>query len=107
MSTGTTDKTAAEAWIAGKKPPKNELGPPGRIRTVPREVPVRDETIRLGQLLKLVGAIDSGSEAKTFLASESVHVNDEREVRRGRQLHVGDTVVVGDQRLRVTARRSA
>lgn len=69
-----------------------------------REVPIRDETIRLGQLLKLVGAIDSGSEAKAFLAVESVLVNEEREVRRGRQLRVGDTVQVGEQRLRVGAR---
>ena len=71
---------------------------------MPREVPIRDETIRLGQLLKLVGAIDSGSEAKTFLAVEPVWVNEEREVRRGRQLSVGDTVRVGEQQLRVTAR---
>jgi ribosome-associated protein len=69
-----------------------------------REVPIRDETIRLGQLLKLVGTIDSGSEAKTFLAVESVWVNEEREERRGRQLRAGDTVRVGEQRLRVTAR---
>jgi ribosome-associated protein len=69
-----------------------------------REVPIRGETIRLGQLLKLVGAIDSGSEAKTFLAVEPVWVNEEREERRGRQLRAGDTVRVGDQRLQVAAR---
>jgi aryl-alcohol dehydrogenase-like predicted oxidoreductase/ribosome-associated protein YbcJ (S4-like RNA binding protein) len=69
-----------------------------------REVPIRGETIRLGQLLKLVGAIDSGSEAKTFLAVESVLVNEEREVRRGRQLRAGDTVLVGEQQLLVAAR---
>jgi ribosome-associated protein YbcJ (S4-like RNA binding protein) len=41
-----------------------------------REVPIRGETIRLGQLLKLVVTIDSGSEAKTFLAVEPVWVNE-------------------------------
>ena len=56
-----------------------------------REVQIRDETIRLGQLLKLVGIIDSGSEAKGFLASQPVLVNEEREMRRGRQLRAGDT----------------
>jgi ribosome-associated protein len=71
-----------------------------------REVQIRDETIRLGQLLKLVGAIESGSEAKAFLAVESVWVNEELEVRRGRQLRAGDTVRVGEQHLRVTARPS-
>lgn len=68
-----------------------------------REVPIRGETIRLGQLLKLVGVIDSGSEAKTFLAVEPVWVNEEREQRRGRQLRAGDSVRVGEQQLLVTA----
>jgi ribosome-associated protein len=67
------------------------------------EVPIRSDTIRLGQLLKLVGAIDSGSEAKSFLAVETVWVNDEREARRGRQLRAGDTVRVGERELQVTA----
>ncbi len=68
-----------------------------------REVQIRDETIRLGQLLKLVGIIDSGSEAKAFLALQSVLVNDERETRRGRQLRTGDTVRIGEQQLLVSA----
>lgn len=66
------------------------------------EVPIRGETIRLGQLLKLVGALDSGSEAKSFLAAEHVSVNEEREQRRGRQLRAGDVVRVGEQELLVT-----
>jgi ribosome-associated protein len=66
-----------------------------------REVQIRDETIRLGQLLKLVGIIDSGSEAKEFLASHPVLVNNERETRRGRQLRCGDTIQVGEQQLLV------
>jgi ribosome-associated protein len=61
-----------------------------------REVAIREESIRLGQLLKLAGLIDSGSEAKALLASETVWVNGERETRRGRQLARGDTVRVGD-----------
>ncbi len=67
-----------------------------------REVQIRDETIRLGQLLKLVGIIDSGSEAKAFLALQSVLVNDQRETRRGRQCRRGDTIRVGEQQLLVT-----
>jgi ribosome-associated protein len=67
-----------------------------------REVQIRDETIRLGQLLKLVGIIDSGSEAKEFLALHPVWVNDERETRRGRQLRAGDTIRVDERQLLVT-----
>ncbi len=74
------------------------------IHPMLREIQIQDEPIRLGQLLKLVGAIDSGSEAKAFLALEPVWVNDEPEIRRGRQLHAGDTVRVGEQQLLLTAR---
>jgi ribosome-associated protein len=63
--------------------------------------------IRLGQLLKLAGVLDSGAEVKAFLATERVCVNEERELRRGRQLHVGDVVRVGERELRLTANVSA
>jgi ribosome-associated protein len=66
-----------------------------------REVPIRDETIRLGQLLKLAGVADSGADAKELLAEGAVSVNGEREERRGRQLRRGDTVAVGGDELRV------
>ena len=67
-----------------------------------REIPIRGEMIRLGQLLKLAGIVDSGSEVKIFLAIESVLINGQREGRRGRQLHPGDRVRVGEYDLRVT-----
>jgi ribosome-associated protein len=67
------------------------------------EIAIRGEMIRLGQLLKLAGIVDSGSEVKAFLASETVLVNNEREARRGRQLHPGDAVRVGRHDLRVIA----
>jgi ribosome-associated protein len=69
---------------------------------VPREVQITGETIRLGQLLKLAGVVGSGSEAKDLLAFEAVLVNGEPEARRGRQLHVGDTVRVGEDELVVS-----
>ena len=68
-----------------------------------RELAIRGETIRLGQLLKLAGVSDSGSDAKALLADESVTVNGERETRRGRQLRPGDVVHVGELELRVTS----
>jgi ribosome-associated protein len=70
---------------------------------VPSEILIRGEMIRLGQLLKLAGVVDSGSGVKAFLAAERVLVNDEPESRRGRQLHHGDTVRVGAHDLRVIA----
>jgi ribosome-associated protein len=57
-----------------------------------REVVIRDDVIRLGQLLKLAGIADSGVDAKELLADGGVRVNGEPEARRGRQLHDGDVV---------------
>jgi ribosome-associated protein len=59
--------------------------------------------IRLGQLLKLAGVIDSGAEVKAFLAVEPVLVNGEREARRGRQLSPGDIVAIGEREFHVTS----
>jgi ribosome-associated protein len=69
---------------------------------VVRDIPIQGETIRLGQLLKLAGVVDSGSEVKALLASEPALVNGEPDTRRGRQLHHGDVVRVGGDELRVT-----
>jgi ribosome-associated protein len=67
------------------------------------EVAIRGDTIRLGQLLKLAGVVGAGGEAKALLATETVLVNGEPEARRGRQLHPGDEVRVGDEVIRLVA----
>jgi ribosome-associated protein len=66
------------------------------------DVPIRDESIRLGQFLKLANLIDSGSDAKHLLLEGLVTVNDEVETRRGRQLHPGDIVALQGRRVRVS-----
>ena len=53
-----------------------------------------EDTIRLGQLLKLVDAVPTGAQVKDFLLDGTVRVNGEPEERRGRQLHRGDVVAV-------------
>ncbi|MEH3141948.1 MAG: RNA-binding S4 domain-containing protein [Mycobacterium kyogaense] len=65
------------------------------------DVPIRDETIRLGQFLKLANLIDTGADAKGVIADGLVSVNDEVETRRGRQLRAGDVVIFGGQSARV------
>jgi ribosome-associated protein len=56
------------------------------------DVPIRDESIRLGQFLKLASLIDSGADAKAVIGDGLVQVNGEVETRRGRQLRAGDVV---------------
>jgi ribosome-associated protein len=68
-----------------------------------RDVPIRDESIRLGQFLKLADLIDNGSDAKAVIAAGEVTVNGDTETRRGRQLRRGDTVTLGGQSARVSA----
>lgn len=66
------------------------------------DVPIRDETIRLGQFLKLADLIDNGSDAKAAIAGGEVTVNGDAELRRGRQLQHGDVVTLRGQSARVT-----
>jgi ribosome-associated protein len=74
---------------------------------VARDVPIRGDMIRLGQLLKLADVVDGGGEVKDYLAEVPVLVNGEPEDRRGRQLHPGDLVVTGDEELRVVGEGEA
>ena len=67
----------------------------------PVDVPIREIGIRLGQFLKLAGAVDSGADVKALIADGAVTVNGQPEARRGRQLVRGDEVGLGGQRWRV------
>jgi ribosome-associated protein len=71
-----------------------------------QEIKIRGNMIRLGQLLKLGGVVESGAEGKELLASDAVLVNGTVETRRGRQLHDGDVVEVAEWEFRVSARSS-
>lgn len=66
---------------------------------------VRDDGIRLGQLMKLADLADTGTDARVLLDLGEVEVNGEPESRRGRQLHAGDVVAVGEQSVRLVAQR--
>jgi ribosome-associated protein len=62
------------------------------VRTV--DLRPGEESIRLGQLLKLLDAVPSGAQVKDVLTAGVVQVNGEPEERRGRQLRRGDVVSV-------------
>ncbi|CEK19748.1 S4 domain protein YaaA [Chthonomonas calidirosea] len=65
-------------------------------------VPLREEYITLGQLLKLIGAIPTGGAARAFLTTTTVYVNGEPENRRGRKLYPGDTVTFDCRSYQIT-----
>jgi ribosome-associated protein len=59
------------------------------------------EGTTLGQALKVASLVGSGGEAKILIQAGEVLVNGEVETPRGRMLHEGDVVEVGDERLEV------
>ena len=63
---------------------------------MPTQVSITDDSIKLGQFIKLASLVDSGGHAKEAVASGRVAVNDDTETRRGRTLRDGDVVCVGD-----------
>jgi ribosome-associated protein len=69
------------------------------------DVEIRDEMIRLGQLLKLAGVVDDGAQAREAIEAGEVTVGGVVETRRGRQLHPGDVVAYAGQSLRIVSSR--
>lgn len=65
------------------------------------DIEIRDDAIRLGQLLKLAGVVGGGGEAAALIADGEVLVDGEVETRRGAQIRVGQTVTVAGQDLTV------
>ena len=57
-----------------------------------KEITIKDEFIKLGQLLKLAGLVSSGIEAKIVIQEGEVLYNGEVETRRGKKVYPGDTV---------------
>ena len=63
---------------------------------------IRDEFIKLGQLLKAADLASSGAQAKDMIQNGEVLVNGGPETRRGRKLYPGDAVSVRGETVRVT-----
>lgn len=68
----------------------------------PLDVPIRGESIRLGQLLKLAGVVDDGATAREVVERGLVLVNGEADTRRGRQVRPGDVVSLEGETIHVT-----
>lgn len=60
-----------------------------------------EDFIKLGQLLKAVGMVESGAEAKAVILDEYVLVNGEVCVQRGKKLYDGDVVELDGEVVKV------
>ncbi len=66
------------------------------------EVPIRDNAIKLGQLVKLAGAVEDGVQARLLIEDGRVKVDGEVVLQRARQVHLESIVEVDGQAYRVT-----
>ncbi len=66
-----------------------------------KEIKLREDYIKLGQALKAAGLVSSGIEAKIVITEGEVLVNGEQELRRGRKLYDGDTVLFQGEEIKV------
>ena len=57
---------------------------------------IGDRPINLTQALKLANCVQSGGEAKSLIAAEGVRVNGEVELRKRRQMAVGDVIEIDE-----------
>ena len=59
-----------------------------------QEIFIKTDYITLGQFLKFAGIISNGFEAKIFIPSNEIFVDNELETKRGRKLYDGMTIVI-------------
>ena len=64
-------------------------------------IKIRDEYIKLGQVLKLAGLVESGVQAKIEIQEGCVKVNGEVEYQRGKKIHAGDMIEFNGQQIKV------
>lgn len=67
--------------------------------------PLDHDHIALNQLLKAVGACDSGGSGKQLVASGAVQVDGVQELRKTCKIRAGQQVTVGDLVIQVEAAR--
>jgi ribosome-associated protein len=60
-----------------------------------------DEFIKLGQVIKAAGWVESGVDAKFVIQDGLVEVNGETDTRRGRKIVAGDLITFDGKELKV------
>ena len=66
------------------------------------KIQIKDEFIKMGQLLKLANLVESGAMAKEVIEEGLVKYNGEVEYRRGKKVYPGDIVEFNGESVTVT-----
>lgn len=66
------------------------------------KITIRDDFIKLGQLLKLANLVESGAMAKEVIENGDVKYNGQIETRRGKKVYPGDIVEFNGESVEVT-----
>jgi hypothetical protein len=66
-------------------------------------IKIKDDNIKLGQLIKLAGLVDNGVEAKYVIQNSLVYVNGQIDTRRGRKIVPGDIIKFKNEEIKVEA----
>ena len=66
------------------------------------KINIKDEYIKLGQLIKLAGLADSGLEAKLMIVNGDVKLNGNTELQRGKKVVPGDLVERKGEKIEVS-----
>lgn len=69
-----------------------------------KEISITTEFIKLDQLLKFAGAVESGGQAKEEIAAGEVKVNGEVCLMRGKKIRPGDSVGYGGEEYRISGK---
>lgn len=66
------------------------------------KITIKDDFIKLGQLLKLANLVESGAMAKEVIENGDVKYNGQVETRRGKKVYPGDIVEFNGESVEVT-----
>lgn len=61
------------------------------------KVKIKGKFIKLGQLIKKLNIIDTGGQAKYFVKSHEIRINNEASAKRNTKVWVNSTVWIDDQ----------
>lgn len=67
-----------------------------------KNIKIKDDSIKLGQAMKLGGMAASGVEAKIAIQDGKVKVNGEIQLQRGKKLHDGDIVSYNGETIQIS-----